>query len=117
MAGMDKSDAVTIARTLSSNSLGYTDVEKLAFDELNHSPPHGDANVTSSTLHLQQRLQQQFNQSLEGDAVDEEEDQEELYSGTLPIQGLPHDFALKGVGELIIGKRMLSIRLCQTNCH
>ncbi|KAI5964925.1 ZDS1 [Candida margitis] len=97
MAGMDKSDAVTIARTLSSNSLGYTDVEKLAFDELNHSPPHGDTNGTSSsTLHLQQRLQQQFNQSWDEDEpVEDEDESEEIYSNTLPVQGVPHDFALR----------------------
>lgn len=35
MAGMDANDAVTLARSLSTSSLGYTDVEKLAFDELN----------------------------------------------------------------------------------
>ncbi|SGZ51485.1 CIC11C00000001915 [Sungouiella intermedia] len=35
MAGMDSNDAVTLARSLSTSSLGYTDVEKLAFDEMN----------------------------------------------------------------------------------
>ncbi|KAK6462680.1 hypothetical protein DFJ63DRAFT_169425 [Scheffersomyces coipomensis] len=42
IAGMDATDAVTLARTLSSASLGYTDVEILAIDELNSpktSPP------------------------------------------------------------------------------
>lgn len=34
LAGMDSGDAVTIARTLSSTALGYTDVEKQAIDEL-----------------------------------------------------------------------------------
>lgn len=34
LAGMDAGDAVTIARTLSSTALGYTDVEKQAIDEL-----------------------------------------------------------------------------------
>lgn len=34
LAGMDATDAVTLARTLSSASMGYSDVEKLAFDEL-----------------------------------------------------------------------------------
>lgn len=43
IAGMDSTDAVTIARTLSSSSLGYTDVEKQAFDELS-SPPHVSPN-------------------------------------------------------------------------
>ncbi|CUM45490.1 uncharacterized protein AC631_05422 [Debaryomyces fabryi] len=43
LAGMDSTDAVTIARTLSSSSLGYTDVEKQAFDELS-SPPHTSPN-------------------------------------------------------------------------
>ncbi|KAI5958598.1 ZDS1 [Candida theae] len=94
MAGMDKSDAVTIARTLSSNSLGYTDVERLAIDELNRSPPHGDTSGTSNTLHLQQRLQQQFNQSLSGEDLDEEEEPA-FYSNTLPLQDLHRDFALK----------------------
>ncbi|WLF80614.1 zillion different screens protein [Lodderomyces elongisporus] len=56
-AGLDKSDAVTVARTLSSNSLGYTDVEKMAFDELSEAD---EESATSSTLYLQQRLQQQF---------------------------------------------------------
>ncbi|KAK7683903.1 hypothetical protein QCA50_012874 [Cerrena zonata] len=41
LAGMDSNDAVTLARTLSTTSLGYTDVEKQAIDELNSSPPHG----------------------------------------------------------------------------
>ncbi|CAK7896192.1 hypothetical protein CAAN1_03S02454 [[Candida] anglica] len=39
LAGMDSSDAVTLARTLSTSSLGYTEVEKQAFDEMN-SPPN-----------------------------------------------------------------------------
>lgn len=34
LAGMDATDAVTLARTLSSALMGYSDVEKLAFDEL-----------------------------------------------------------------------------------
>lgn len=34
LAGMDATDAVTLARTLSSASMGYSDVERLAFDEL-----------------------------------------------------------------------------------
>lgn len=76
MAGMDKNDAVTIARTLSAQSLGYTDVEKLAFDELDSgttsttpnspgSPGSFDAGSPprTTTLHLQQRLQQQFQQA------------------------------------------------------
>lgn len=37
MAGMDSNDAVTLARSLSTSSLGYTDVEKHAFDEMNGS--------------------------------------------------------------------------------
>lgn len=44
-AGMDAHDTVTLARTLSRSSLGYTDVELLAMDEL-QSPP-------SLTPHLQ----------------------------------------------------------------
>ncbi|KAG5420089.1 ZDS1 [Candida metapsilosis] len=97
IAGMDKSDAVTVARTLSSNALGYTDVEKLAFDEMKQSPPHSDTSGTSNTLHLQQRLQQQFNQSLAGgDAEEEEEEkQPDFYSSAIPLQGLHRDFALK----------------------
>lgn len=35
LAGMDSNDAVTLARSLSTSSVGYTDVEKMAFDELN----------------------------------------------------------------------------------
>lgn len=79
MAGMDKNDAVTLARTLSAQSLGYTDVEKLAFDELDGSQTTATATTPNSlgssggydsassprttTLHLQQRLQQQFQQA------------------------------------------------------
>lgn len=50
MAGMDVNDAVTLARSLSTSSLGYTDVEKLAFDELNNpghiSPTSNQAELT-----------------------------------------------------------------------
>lgn len=46
MAGMDSNDAVTLARSLSTSSLGYTEVEKLAFDEL------GSPTRSSSTSHL-----------------------------------------------------------------
>lgn len=79
MAGMDKNDAVTLARTLSAQSLGYTDVEKLAFDELDSSQTTATATTPNSlgspgsydsanpprttTLHLQQRLQHQFQQA------------------------------------------------------
>lgn len=42
LAGMDSSDAVTLARTLSTTSLGYTDVEKQAFDEMTSSPKKSD---------------------------------------------------------------------------
>lgn len=35
LAGRNSTDAVTVARTLSASSLGYTDVEKQAIDELN----------------------------------------------------------------------------------
>lgn len=45
IAGMDANDAVTLARTLSTNSLGYTDVEKLAIDELT-SPPHSTSTTS-----------------------------------------------------------------------
>lgn len=38
LAGMDANDAVTLARSLSTSSLGYTDAEKQAFGELG-SPP------------------------------------------------------------------------------
>lgn len=38
MAGMDANDAVTLARTLLSSSLGYTDSERLAMDELTLPP-------------------------------------------------------------------------------
>lgn len=34
MAGVDANDALSLARSLLTSSLGYTDVEKLAFDEL-----------------------------------------------------------------------------------
>ena len=76
---MDKNDAVTLARTLSAQSLGYTDVEKLAFDELDSSQTTATATTPNSlgspgsydsanpprttTLHLQQRLQHQFQQA------------------------------------------------------
>lgn len=36
-AGLDATDAVTLARSLSTSSLGYTDIEKLAFDDLSTS--------------------------------------------------------------------------------
>ncbi|CUM66920.1 uncharacterized protein PRCAT00004605001 [Priceomyces carsonii] len=43
LAGMDATDTVTLARTLSTASLGYTDVEKQAIGELT-SPPHTSPN-------------------------------------------------------------------------
>lgn len=46
LAGMDSSDALTLARTLSSASLGFTDVEKQAIVELNHSPPHSTTSTS-----------------------------------------------------------------------
>lgn len=46
LAGMDSNDALTLARTLSSASLGFTDVEKQAIDELNNSPPHTAASTS-----------------------------------------------------------------------
>lgn len=49
MAGMDSNDAVTIARSLSTSSLGYTDVEKLAFDELGQ-PSHGSPSLNQAEL-------------------------------------------------------------------
>ncbi|CAN3502261.1 hypothetical protein DICA1_E06282 [Diutina catenulata] len=88
LAGMDATDAVTLARTLSTSSIGYTDVERLAIDEMTSkrasmvsveydsdedwfsdndsdtsggSPP--PAHPLSTTLMLQQRLQMQFQQS------------------------------------------------------
>lgn len=39
LAGMESDDAVTIAKTLSKNALGYTEIEKQALDELT-SPPN-----------------------------------------------------------------------------
>lgn len=36
LAGMDSSDAVTLARSLSTSSLGYSDVERTAIDGLEH---------------------------------------------------------------------------------
>lgn len=46
MAGIDASDAVTLARTLSSNSIGYTSVERLAMDELGGVNPSNNGNTT-----------------------------------------------------------------------
>lgn len=43
-AGMDSDDAVTLARSLSTSSLGYTDVERAAFDELGSPNSPGSAN-------------------------------------------------------------------------
>ena len=75
---MDKNDAVTLARTLSAQSLGYR-CGKLAFDELDSSQTTATATTPNSlgspgsydsanpprttTLHLQQRLQHQFQQA------------------------------------------------------
>lgn len=47
-AGMDANDAVTLARTLSSSSLGYTNSERIAIDELtlpprSRTPSHRDS--------------------------------------------------------------------------
>ena len=42
LAGMDSNDAVTLARTLSKSSLGYTDVERQAFDEMTSPPKKND---------------------------------------------------------------------------
>lgn len=38
LAGMNASDAVTLARSLSTSSLGYTDAEKQAFDDMGQGP-------------------------------------------------------------------------------
>lgn len=124
MAGMDATDAVTLARTLSTNSLGYTDVEKLAMDEL--SSPHtsmrnradGDSDdddddpesptdtqilpwanfqkslQPSSTLHLQERLQQQF-QETQRERDRESEEGEHSLDGPFASDRAAQDFALK----------------------
>lgn len=44
LAGMDSDDAVTLARSLSTHSLGYTEVEKAAIDELGSPKAHTGAN-------------------------------------------------------------------------
>lgn len=44
LAGMDSDDAVTLARSLSTHSLGYTDVEKAAIDELGSPNAHTGVN-------------------------------------------------------------------------
>ncbi|KAM9927010.1 hypothetical protein OXX59_002825 [Metschnikowia pulcherrima] len=43
LAGMDSSDAVTLARSLSTSSLGYSDVERTAIDDLEHANHSGSA--------------------------------------------------------------------------
>jgi len=87
LAGMDATDAVTLARTLSTSSLGYTDIERLAFDEISTSNKRNSLNSLdgidlndeddetsfasshfrrstsppiSTSLQLQQQLQKQF---------------------------------------------------------
>lgn len=45
LAGRNSTDAVTVARTLSASSLGYTDVERLAIDELNSSPRSSQSSI------------------------------------------------------------------------
>lgn len=49
MAGMDSNDAVTLARSLSTSSLGYTEVERLAFDEMG-SPTHASPSSNQAEL-------------------------------------------------------------------
>lgn len=49
LAGMDSNDAVSVARSLSTSSLGYTDVEKMAFDELG-SPSHTSPSANQAEL-------------------------------------------------------------------
>lgn len=41
-AGMNANDTITLARTLSTHSLGYTDVERLAMDEMGSAAPYTD---------------------------------------------------------------------------
>lgn len=48
LAGMDSNDAVTLARSLSTSSLGYSDVERLAFDEL--SSPRSSSKANQAEL-------------------------------------------------------------------
>lgn len=48
LAGMDSDDAVTIARSLSTHSIGYTDVEKAAIDEL--GSPHVSAGANQAEI-------------------------------------------------------------------
>jgi hypothetical protein len=87
LAGMDATDAVTLARTLSTSSLGYTDIERLAIGEISTSNKRNSLNSMdgidlndeedetsftsshfrrstpspiSTSLQLQQQLQKQF---------------------------------------------------------
>lgn len=54
LAGMDATDAVTLARTLSSASMGYSDVEKLAFDELGN-PQNVEKNIYQYELDMNKK--------------------------------------------------------------
>ncbi|KAG7666297.1 ZDS1 [[Candida] subhashii] len=105
-AGMDKKDTVTLARTLSTAALGYTDVEKMAMDEMtgttgsvagstsSSQDSNGGNSSFSSTLQLQQRLQQQFQES---QIKAEREAEQRLISRQElpPVDIQSQDFALK----------------------
>lgn len=56
LAGMDATDAVTLARTLSSASMGYSDVEKLAFDELGN-PQNMEKSIYQAEVHEENQHQ------------------------------------------------------------
>jgi hypothetical protein len=67
LAGMDSNDAVTLARTLSTSSLGYTDVERHAFDKMTSPPKKSpsdelDAEPDTSPTRRERRAQYQRRQ-------------------------------------------------------
>lgn len=69
LAGMDSNDAVTLARTLSTSSLGYTDVERHAFDKMTSPPKKGpcdepDAEPDTSPTRRERRAQSRHRQNV-----------------------------------------------------
>lgn len=76
LAGMDSDDAVTLARSLSTHSLGYTEVEKAAIDEL--GAPHTNVGANQAEI-LDLGMDKSVHRTFSGQPVK-----------SRPTQGPPH---------------------------
>ncbi|KAG7194134.1 uncharacterized protein KQ657_004842 [Scheffersomyces spartinae] len=102
LAGIDASDAVTLARTLSSNSIGYTSVERLAMDELGgvNTPSNSNNNSSSSgSSYAQQNLYLSSPQS-SGSPYSSSPYHNDPYYPSHETSSLSQDFSLKRARRL-----------------